>query len=172
MSLRGWALGLVCGVVLVTGCSVVEAGTPRPAENGAEPGSTSTSGPDESNPLDGHAPCDVLTAEDEAHFGFQAGAPLGDQGCDWKKTFGIGVLVMLFPQEGAGDLAGQSSPVDLGTFDGYLLERPQGVDGECSVVLDTSASSHVRIAAISEKNTDAACDLAVSVAERVADHLS
>jgi hypothetical protein len=172
---RPHLLGLLCcGLLLflLTACSVVEAGAPVPVDDAERPDTTSTSTEGGSDPLDGLAPCEVLTDEDEAEIGLEKGEQLGDQGCDWKKTFEVGVLVMLFPEDGAGALPEQGSPVDVGNFDAYLFERPEGVDGSCSLVMDISSSSYLTVTAISEKNTDAACNLAVSVAERVDDQLS
>jgi hypothetical protein len=156
---------------MATGCSVVEAGAPVPVDGTSRPGTTSGSAQGEADPLDGVEPCDVLSAEDRAAIGLEEGEHRG-MSCDWKKTFEVGVILTLFPRNGAGDLTEQGSPVDVGTFDAYLIEKLDGVDGSCSLVLDTSPTSYVAMTAISEKNTEAACELVVAVAERVDDRLS
>ncbi|OLF08636.1 DUF3558 family protein [Actinophytocola xanthii] len=165
-------LVLACSTALLSGCSAVEAGTPVPVEGSSSPGTTGSAGQDEANPLEGVAPCDVLTPEAEVDLGLEKGEQVGDLSCDWKKAGGVGVLVTLFPEDGSGDLPEQGSPVDVGTFDAYLIERPGGDEGACSLVMSTSSSSYLLMTAVNGRQTEGACELVVSVGEQVDDQLS
>jgi hypothetical protein len=160
---------VVVAAALLAGCTTSEAGVPSPAEH-----NESTASSQEPVSLGDLKPCELLSSGDRQEIGLVEGLELDADTCDWSlESSSSGVSLDLYPEAGIDSVPERGSPVDLGTnYDAYELKAPGGGEGACVIMLDISENSYLMLTATSGTDTEAACELAAKVAERVDASLS
>jgi uncharacterized protein DUF3558 len=154
------------GLIVLSGCSSQEPGTPVASGGSTSTGKTTTAPPTGSSTSSASdiQPCDLLSPSDVSGLGMASGKPkevVGEPTCLYLAS-GKFSLIVGISKKGIDNLAGQS--VDVGTHQAVQLLNSEW--GGCVVVLKISATSSA-IVAVNPSNGDASggCPQAVSTAK-------